>query len=198
MADAPLVLGIDPGSYVAGYGLLRASLRPEYLQCGVLRMPKERPLNDRIALVCADVSEILDEFDVAALAIERAFLGEHPQAAIVLSEVRGALKGFALARGLRVLEFAPSTVKRAATGRGQSTKPEVRAAVMRRFAIETPPPLDASDGLAVALCGALELARRPTAPALGASPRSLAGVRSASPRGTRRPRRTGAGDASGP
>lgn len=175
-----MVLGIDPGSNVAGYGVLRASLRPEYVQCGVLKMPKGKPLNERLALLAVDLEELLDEFGPAAVAIERAFLADHPQAAIVLSEVRGMVKGFAMARGLRVLEYAPSTAKRAATGRGNATKLEVRDAHVRRFGLETPPPLDASDGLAVALCGALELLRRPTPRAPGGGRRLPAGARSAS------------------
>lgn len=110
-----IVIGIDPGSNVAGYGVLRVS-RPrfEYIQCGVLKLPKGRPLNARLELLCADLSEISDEFCPDAYAIERAFLDhDHPQAAIVLSEVRGMVKGFAMARGKQVLEYAPATVKRA-------------------------------------------------------------------------------------
>lgn len=150
-----MILGIDPGSYVAGYAVLRVRPRIEYVQCGVLRMPKGKPLNERLTLLCGDVVELLEEFAPEALAIERAYLDEHPQAAIVLSEVRGAIKGFALARAIRVLEFAPATVKRLVTGRGDATKLQVRDHVIRRFKLEHPPALDASDALGVALCGAL-------------------------------------------
>lgn len=149
------MIGIDPGSYVAGYTVLRTFPNIEYIQCGVLKLPKARPLNERLGLLIDDLAELVDEFGPETLAIERAYFGEHPRAAIVLSETRGAIKGFALARRIRVVEFAPSTVKRAATGRGNATKSEVRAATMRRFGLKRPPPLDASDSMAVALCGAL-------------------------------------------
>lgn len=156
------ILGIDPGSRVAGYSVLEYSPALSYLDCGVFRLPRGESLNRRIELLIADVSEVCDEFGPDAMAIERAYLGDHASAVIVLSEIRGALKGFALARDLAILEYAATTAKRAATGRGKATKPEVCRAVMHRFRLRSQPPLDASDALAVGLCGALEVRRRPT------------------------------------
>lgn len=155
----PTLLGFDPGSIVTGYSVLR-SPPVEYVQCGVLRLPKSKPLNDRLALLCGDLAELCEEFRPDALALECAFLGEHPRAAIVLSEVRGVIKGFAFARGIPVLEFSPSFVKRAATGRGNATKAQVRERMMLRLGLTNPPPLDASDSLGVCYCGAVMFARR--------------------------------------
>jgi crossover junction endodeoxyribonuclease RuvC len=155
----PCILGIDPGSRVAGYSVLRVGPPVGYVDCGVLRLPKEKHLNERLRLLGVDLAELIDEFAPVAVALERAYLGEHAQALLVLSEVRGLIKGFALARGLEVLEFAPATVKRAATGRGRATKPEVRTSMMRLLGLRSPPPLDASDSLGVGYCGALHVAR---------------------------------------
>lgn len=142
---------------MAGYTVLRVRPRIEYVQCGVLKLPAKKPLNERLTLLAEDVAGLLDEFDPEVLAIETAYLGENPHSALVLSEARGLIKGFALGRGLRVLEFAPSTVKKAAAGRGNASKPDVRVAVMRRLGLSRPPSLDASDSAAVALCGAAHL-----------------------------------------
>lgn len=158
-ASAETVLGIDPGSRTTGYTILRTDPLA-LVQCGVLKLPPRKVLNDRLALLSEDLAELFEEFHPSMLAIETAHLGPFPQAAIVLSEVRGMVKGFAFGRGIRVLEFAPAVVKRVATGRGNATKPQVRTAIMHRLGLRTPPPLDASDSAAIALCGVAHHLRR--------------------------------------
>lgn len=148
------VLGLDPGSQRCGYGVVElvGAATPMYIECGVLNVLGPDTLNGRLRLLWPDVVALLDDFEPDGLAVETAYVGDHPRSALVLGEVRGLIKAAAMLRGVEFFEYAPAHVKKVITGRGHATKPEVRDAVVRVFGLDVLPALDASDATAVALC----------------------------------------------
>ena len=99
------------------------------------------------------VGALIDEFRPCEAALESPFFGENVQSMLKLGRAQGVAMAAALSRGLSVCEYAPSRVKQAITGGGSATKEQVASMVMKMLSIETPPEkLDATDGMAVALC----------------------------------------------
>ncbi len=145
------VLGFDPGTRVAGYAVLDGSRI--LVELGVLEFQADLDLGERLRLLAVDLEGLFDEFRPERLALETCFVGKNVRSALVLAEVRGLAKGLAYRRGLSVSEYAPSTVKLRATGRGNSSKSVVRNAMKVRFGWESDPKLDASDAAAIAYCG---------------------------------------------
>ncbi len=149
----PRVLGIDPGTRVVGYALVEARGRAafRYLECGVIR-PRAADLADRILEIAADMEEVIDAFEPAELAIERAFAGKNAQSALKLGQARGALVLAARRRGLSVFEYAPAAVKRAVAGHGRAPKRAMQERVAFLCGLASLPPADAADALALAIC----------------------------------------------
>ena len=166
-----MIIGIDPGSRKAGYAIMSDDGLVLH-ELGVLVLCKSDSLLERMDALRQDVEGLFAEFEPTTLAIEHAYVDKDPHAALVLGEVRGLVKCIALAAGIRVLEFAPATVKARVAGSGRASKEAVRASVKARYTIAGEPGLDASDATAIALCGALILSRgTPTSPTRGRAPR---------------------------
>jgi crossover junction endodeoxyribonuclease RuvC len=157
-----MILGIDPGSIKAGYAVMSDD-GLELHEFGVLKLCKADPLLERMDALRKDIEGLFAEYGPTTMAIEQAYVDRDPHAALVLGEVRGLCKCIGLAAGIRILEFAPSTVKARVAGNGRASKQLVRNTVKARFSIAGEPGLDASDAVAIALCGALELSRTRTA-----------------------------------
>ena len=147
-----IILGIDPGSRAMGLGLVRLEGgRVRYLAHGVIR-PPSGPLPARLACIHAGVSACIEEWRPERAALESVFQHRNPRAALMLGHARGvALAACGLA-GLPCSEYAPAHVKAAVTGTGAASKSQVQAMVQRLLGLSAPPPLDAADALAVALC----------------------------------------------
>lgn len=150
------VIGVDPGTQVAGYGVLEvdgARVRP--LCYGVIRAaaPGARELADRLQRVYRGLGQVLASWRPQALAIEEAFVWKNARSALAIGEGRAVAILAAREAGVAVHEYAPSLVKKAVTGRGRATKPQVQAMVRTLLALDrAPEPLDAADALAVAFC----------------------------------------------
>ncbi len=151
-----IILGIDPGSQITGYGFISAqgfSLR--WLESGVLRPKRGAPLPDRLRELYDGLAALLDQRHPDVVALEECFMGRHARAALVLGHARGALMVAALARDIPLAEYAPRLVKQAATGVGGAGKHQMQAMVPRLLAgapAEVGP--DEADALAVAICHA--------------------------------------------
>ncbi|HEX6923889.1 MAG TPA: crossover junction endodeoxyribonuclease RuvC [Longimicrobiaceae bacterium] len=150
-----IVLGIDPGTAVTGYGVVtRAgdgllSLR----ECGVIRTSGRAPLPERLREIFEGVSELLDRHSPDTVAVEGVFYGKNVRTAVVLGHARGAVLVAASMHDVRVAEYPPSEVKNAVVGAGRATKDQVSFMVQRLLRLREPPrPDDAADGVAVALC----------------------------------------------
>ena len=150
------VLGIDPGTKVAGYGVLEAEgARVRALCFGVVRAegPGARALPERLQRVYRGIAHVLAAWRPDALAIEEAFVWKNVRSALAIGEGRAVAILAACEAGVPVHEYAPSLVKKAVTGQGRAQKPHVQAMVKTLLALEAAPePFDAADALAVAFC----------------------------------------------
>jgi crossover junction endodeoxyribonuclease RuvC len=151
-AMAPVrVLGIDPGSWATGWGVVDGiAHRPSLVACGVIRV--SGPMADRLARVRESLSAVVAEQRPTCCAVEAPFHGANPRSALQLAHARGVVLEVLATSGLAVLEYTPATVKKAVTGTGRADKRQVQLMVQRLLHGAAAGPHDASDALAVALC----------------------------------------------
>lgn len=148
-----VILGIDPGSIVTGFGAIRADgghLR--YVDCGVIKTPSKMAFIERLKRIHEGLVEVIARIQPSAAAVESVFHARHASSALKLGQARGvALLALAQA-DLPVQEYAPAQVKRAVTGDGRADKKQVRMMVETLLGRTLDLPADATDALAVAIC----------------------------------------------
>ncbi|HEX7239772.1 MAG TPA: crossover junction endodeoxyribonuclease RuvC [Longimicrobiaceae bacterium] len=150
-----IVLGVDPGTAVTGYGLVSrdGAGTLALLECGVIRTHARAPLPERLRDIYEGVVEVMERHSPDAVAVEGVFYGKNPRTAVVLGHARGAILLAAALRRLDVAEYPPAEVKSAVVGTGRATKDQVGFMVAKLLKLREPPkPGDASDAVAVALC----------------------------------------------
>lgn len=147
-----VVLGIDPGTRVVGWGALVVTARgPRMLGAGVIRAG-DGELCGRLGLIRKELDLLIQRFQPEALAVEEAFAHKNVQSALRIGEGRGVVLSCAGAAAIPVHQYPPATAKKALVGHGAAHKTQVAAMVARRLGLaEAPGPLDASDALALAL-----------------------------------------------
>lgn len=146
------ILGVDPGSNATGFGLVeRDGGRVRHLRHGILRPPKGAELSQRLAFLHAELALLLAETRPAVAVVERVFLAANPRSALVLGQARGALLVALGAAGVRVFEVAAREAKKAITGSGAADKAQMQMMVTRLLQLDSAPPTDAADALALAL-----------------------------------------------
>jgi len=149
------VLGIDPGSQVAGWGLVRRQGSVLTFEAGgALRPKRGLTFAQRLECLHRELSVLIDEHRPDAFAIEAVFHAQHARSALQLGHARGVLVLAAAQRDLAVHEYPPATVKKAVTGSGSADKEAVRKMVCLLLKAEIKGPLDTTDALAVAICHA--------------------------------------------
>ncbi len=148
-----VVLGVDPGSTVTGYGVVRADAGGmELLACGVLR-PRGGSLVARLLDLYERLRVLVQEWRPDELAIEEPFTRVNARSAFILGKAQAAAILAAAHAGVPVFEYPPAAVKQAVTSYGRSDKAQVQEMVRLLFGLPAPPqPADAADALAVALC----------------------------------------------
>jgi crossover junction endodeoxyribonuclease RuvC len=149
------ILGVDPGTRVAGWGVVEGSGHElAAVAAGVVRAP-EGPIEERLRAIFEGLRQVLADHEVAFVAVEEAFYGKNVRSAIRLGEGRAAAILAAALSNVPVVELAPSLVKKAVTGHGGATKEQVRSALeatlggTREAAASLP--MDATDALALAV-----------------------------------------------
>jgi len=163
MAKEQIILGIDPGTTVMGYGILKVTgNKPELLVMGVLDLKKYSNHYLKLQRIFARTLSLIDEYHPDCLAIEAPFFGKNVQSMLKLGRAQGTAMAAALYRDLPITEYAPLKIKMAITGSGSASKEQV-ADMLRRI-LKIPlenmlPQLDASDGLAAAYCHFLQAGR---------------------------------------
>ncbi len=146
-----IILGIDPGSRVTGYGVIRQVGRQlEYLGSGAIRTQVE-DMPTRLKRIYAGVTEIITQFKPDMFAIEEVFLAKNANSALKLGQARGTAIVAAANRDLPVYEYAARLVKQTITGVGSAEKEQVQEMVMRMLKLSDKPQIDASDALAIAI-----------------------------------------------
>lgn len=158
-AEPKIILGIDPGTLLMGYGLVEVcGSRLSFLNMGVLDLRKEDDPLVKLSRIHAEVNRLIDEHRPAALSIESPFYGKNAQSLIKLGRAQGVAIAAAMARGLRVFEYAPLRIKQSITGNGNASKEQVYQMLCRLLSLygDHPKHLDASDALGAAVCHALQ------------------------------------------
>ena len=161
-----IVLGVDPGTQVTGYGVVRAAQPGAMMlvECGVIRTNARDPLPARLQEIYEGICAVLDRHRPEVLSIEDVFYARNVRTTVTLGHARGVILLAGQQRGLRVHEVAPAAIKKAVVGAGAATKEQVQFMITRLLRLKTvPKPSDAADGVAAAcafLMGAhLDVAR---------------------------------------
>jgi crossover junction endodeoxyribonuclease RuvC len=156
MIKEKIILGIDPGTTVMGYGLIKViDNKPFLLVMGVLELNKYDDHYLRLRRIFERVIGLIDEFLPDELAIEAPFFGKNVQSMLKLGRAQGVAMAAALSRDIPIFEYAPLKIKMAITGNGRAAKEQVANMLQRYLKIpdeQMLPQLDATDGLAAALC----------------------------------------------
>jgi crossover junction endodeoxyribonuclease RuvC len=146
-----LILGIDPGSRITGYGVIDvATPKPRYVASGCIRL-QDAVLPQRLARIYAGIAELIAQHRPGELAIEQVFMARNPDSALKLGQARGAAIVCAANHGLPVNEYGPRQIKQAVTGSGGATKEQVQHMVVAILGLDRSPQADAADALAIAL-----------------------------------------------
>ncbi len=147
-----IILGIDPGSRLTGYGVIRQQGgKFEYIASGCIRMTlTEMP--DRLKQIFDGVSQIILQTQPTVFAIEQVFMARNPDSALKLGQARGAAIVAAKFAGLEVYEYSARQVKQSVVGTGAAAKEQVQHMVKSLLKLPANPQADAADALAVALC----------------------------------------------
>lgn len=149
-----VILGIDPGTSMTGYGVIKTSgTKPELVAIGAIDLSKYKDHYLKLKHIFERITGIIDEYHPDELAIEAPFYGKNVQSMLKLGRAQGAAIAAALNRSLPIFEYAPRKIKMSITGQGAASKEQVAAMLMNilKFNI-TEIKLDATDGLAAALC----------------------------------------------
>jgi crossover junction endodeoxyribonuclease RuvC len=148
------ILGIDPGTTITGYGVVGASGKSPLLHTmGVLNLSKLDNHYEKLHKIFERTLSLIDEYKITELAIEAPFFGKNVQSMLKLGRAQGAAIAAALYRNLPIYEYAPRKIKMAITGQGNASKEQVANILQRMLKFEEiPANLDATDGLAAAVC----------------------------------------------
>lgn len=151
-----IILGVDPGTNVMGYGLvLVKNNKPTMILMGVLDLRKVTDVYEKLHKIFTRTLQLIDDYHPTEFAIESQFYGKNVQSMLKLGRAQGVSISAALYRGLKVSEYAPLKIKMSITGNGMAAKEQVAEMLRKFFKIpeeQMPTLLDATDGLAVALC----------------------------------------------
>jgi crossover junction endodeoxyribonuclease RuvC len=149
-----LILGIDPGSRITGFGVVRDTGRGcEYVASGCIRTGSGA-LHERLQVVYRGVREIIRTHGPVTMGIEQVFMARNADSALKLGQARGAAIVAAAEEGLEIAEYTATQVKQAIVGSGRADKQQVQMMVMHLLKLVQKPQIDASDALAIALCHA--------------------------------------------
>lgn len=147
-----IILGIDPGSRITGYGVIKQMAgKTSYLGSGCIRMQGDE-LAPRLKQIFDGVCEIISQFQPTEFAIEQVFMAKNPDSALKLGQARGAAIVAATCANLIVAEYSARQIKQAVVGKGNAEKSQVQHMVTYLLKLGSTPQADAADALAVALC----------------------------------------------
>ena len=150
-----LILGIDPGSHITGYGVI--DKKDNYLRHiihGEIKPRKDSLLSTVLSFIYQRLSEVIVENSPQAIALENIFYGKNVRSLIQQAHVRGVIIFAGADKGIPVFEYSPLEVKKAVVGYGRAEKRQVQIMVKAILKLPALPPADAADALAVAICHA--------------------------------------------
>ncbi|MEO1049435.1 MAG: crossover junction endodeoxyribonuclease RuvC [Bacteroidota bacterium] len=149
-----IILGLDPGTSVMGYGLISVKGQQlKLLQFGVIHLNKYTSHELKLKKIFDRVLSLLEEYHPDEVALEAPFYGKNVQSMLKLGRAQGVAMAAALSREIPIMEYAPKKVKSSVTGNGNASKEQVAEMLMTLLHFKkTPKLLDATDALAVAVC----------------------------------------------
>ena len=148
------IMGIDPGTNYMGYGVLEVTGRDvRSVVLGDIDLHKMEDPYAKLGYIFERVSQLIEQYAPREVALESPFFGQNVQSMLKLGRAQGVAMAAALSHGLPVAEYAPTRIKQTITGTGAASKEQVAGIVCRMLKVEHPlKRLDATDGMAVALC----------------------------------------------
>lgn len=151
-----LILGIDPGTAITGYGIVEQrgnSLTAKEFGC--IRTDSKLPLENRLAVIYDKIRLVIENTPVSCVAVEELFFNKNTRTAMTVGQARGVILLAAAHEGIPVAEYTPLQVKQALVGFGRATKNQVQEMVRIILALqEIPRPDDVADALGLAICHA--------------------------------------------
>jgi crossover junction endodeoxyribonuclease RuvC len=147
-----IILGIDPGSRITGFGVIKMNGRKvDYLASGCIRI-KDGILSDRLNQIFDCISEVVQQYKPDEAAIEQVFMSKNADSALKLGQARGVAMVAMAQHALVVAEYSARQIKQAVVGTGAADKTQVQHMVTSLLGLSAKPQADAADGLAVAIC----------------------------------------------
>ena len=154
MATEKIILGIDPGTTIMGFGLIKVKGKSmSFLQLNELQLKKYSDHYLKLKLIFERTVELIDTYNPDEIAIEAPFFGKNVQSMLKLGRAQGVAMAAGLSREIPITEYSPKKIKMAITGNGNSSKEQVAKMLKTMLDIkEMPKNLDSTDGLAAAVC----------------------------------------------
>ena len=151
-----IILGIDPGYAIVGFGVLAAEKGgPRLVRCGAINTQAGIPMPTRLVHIAEDLEELIRQFRPDVMAIEELYFNNNITTGIGVAQARGVIVMTAARMGLPIAEYNPSQVKQAVVGYGKAEKRQVMDMTKRLLKLNAvPKPDDAADAVAIALCHA--------------------------------------------
>ena len=147
-----VILGIDPGSQLTGYGVIKASNNQlSYITSGCINS-KKGSMPQRLAKISLACQELVRTYRPDVMSIEKSFMAKNPNVAIVLGQARGVAIAAIATHNIPVFEYAPRLIKKAVVGTGNADKHQVQHMVSLLLGLQQAPQIDAADALAIAIC----------------------------------------------
>jgi crossover junction endodeoxyribonuclease RuvC len=154
MSNKKIILGIDPGTIVLGYGIIEVEKQKmKLVSMGVIHLSKQEDPLEKLRIISEKVKGLIEQYEVQDCAIEAPFFGKNAQSMLKLGRAQGVAIASALTAGIKVQEYSPKKIKQSITGNGNASKEQVAAMLQTLIGFEIQPKfLDATDGLAAAVC----------------------------------------------
>ncbi len=154
MTTDKVILGIDPGTTIMGYGIIQITQnKPELITMGIIELKKYSDHYVKLRHIFNRTLSLIDEYHPDEVAIESQFYGKNIQSMIKLGRAQGVAISAALYRSIPIFEYAPRKIKLSITGMGNASKEQVAGILQNILKIkDLPEKLDATDGLAAAIC----------------------------------------------
>ena len=154
MKNDKVILGIDPGTTIMGFGLIRTyDKQMEFMMLNELQLKKYRDHYLKLKLIFERTLEIIDNYKPDEIAIEAPFFGKNVQSMLKLGRAQGVAMAAGLSREIPITEYSPKKIKMAITGNGNASKEQVAKMLQNILTLnELPKNLDSTDGLAAAVC----------------------------------------------
>jgi len=154
MSTDRIILGIDPGTIIMGYGLIHIKgNKPELISTGIIKLEKLDDHALRLQKIFERTVGIIEEYKPDELAIEAPFFGKNVQSMLKLGRAQGVAIAAALSKNIPITEYSPKKIKMSITGNGNASKEQVAAMLQQLLKFNnTPSHLDATDALGAAMC----------------------------------------------